>query len=379
MASDATQRDPARAELAETRLWVVKIGSRTLLTDPTRFSAMAAQVDALRRRGLNVVLVSSGAVALGAQRLGLSERPKATDKLQAAAAAGQSLLMRQWEDAFEPYEIPLAQVLLNHTDLASRQRFLNARHAIEALLELGAVPVINENDTVSVDELCFGDNDQLAAMTATLVSADLLLLLTAVPGVLNASGQRLNTLTADIAVVERESDDVGRGGIQSKVAAARQAARGGVPCLIGDAYRDDIALAVLDGDDVGTLIPPEGATLANRKRWIAFTLKPKGEVLIDDGAIRALNRGRSLLAAGIVGVRGAFEAGDAVRILSARTGTEVARGLAGYPTADVARVAGLQSGEIESVLGRGGPNEIVHRNDLVVGETDTTASEEAGS
>ncbi len=312
--------------------------------------------------------MSSGAIALGFTRLGLSERPKELALLQASAAAGQSLLMRAYETAFEPHGLHVAQVLLTHADLAERERYLNARAALDALLQLGAVPIINENDTVSVEEIKFGDNDQLAAMVATLVSADLLVLLTDVEGVLDAQGKRLALVRdpAEVdALIRPTTSELGTGGMASKVLAARAATRLGVPVAIADARDAEVLDRVLRGDDVGTLFLPQGAAIASRKHWIAYTLRPKGAVLIDEGAARVLGGGgKSLLPAGIVGVRGDFSAGDPVSLLGPG-GKEVARGLARYGTQEVAKLAGAKTSEIAARLGHDGPQEVVHADDLV--------------
>jgi glutamate 5-kinase len=363
------ETDRTRAALTEARRLVVKIGSRSLAHDPGRFRVVADQVAAQRKAGRTVVLVSSGAVALGGERLGLGRRPKSIARLQAAAAAGQSRLMRAYEDAFAPHGVPVAQVLLTHADVSDRDRYLNARAAIDALVELGAVPIINENDAVSVEEIRFGDNDQLAAMVATLVGADLLILLTDVEGVLDADGSTVGLVRdpSDVAhLVRPPTDDVGLGGMASKLESARLATRRGVPVVIADARDPDVVQRVLTGEEVGTLFLPRGTRMASRKHWIAFTLKPRGTILVDAGAVEAIRAmKRSLLPAGVIGVRGDFEAGDAVRI-EGPDGQELARGLARYGMRDVARLAGSKTSEIEARIGRYGGEEIVHRDDLVV-------------
>jgi len=361
-----------RSDLADARRLVVKIGSKSIARTGgarlERFAMLAAQVAALRADGRSVVLVSSGAIAMGYERLGLRSRPKSIALLQASAAAGQSLLMRAYEEAFAAHEVHVAQVLLTHADLADRDRYLNARAALDALVELGAVPIINENDTVSVEEIKFGDNDQLAAMVATLVGADLLVLLTDVEGLLDPSGARVDVVR-DIKEVESfvrpSTAEIGSGGMASKLSAARSATRHGVPVVACDARDDEVLRKVLSGEPVGTLFLPQGARMASRKHWIAYTLKPRGTIVVDDGAASAIvSSKRSLLPAGVVGVRGDFEPGDAVRIVSTN-GTEIARGLARYAMRDVARLAGSKTSDIESRIGRYGGDEIVHRDDMV--------------
>jgi glutamate 5-kinase len=277
--------------------------------------------------------------------------------------------MQAWDDAFRPYGAPAAQVLLTHEDLRERDRYLNARAAIDALLELGAVPIINENDTVAVDEIRFGDNDQLAAMVATLCGADLLVLLTGTDGILDGDGKRIGIVadTASLAAhVRPGAGELGAGGMPSKVDAARRATHRGVPVVIARADEEEVLARVVAGEEVGTLFLPQGARLASRKHWIAFTLKPEGAVIVDSGAVQAVATGkRSLLPAGVVGVRGDFEPGDAVLIVGP-DGKEVARGLARYGALDVSRLAGAKTAEIEERIGRHAGDEIIHRDDLVV-------------
>ncbi|MFO0692698.1 MAG: glutamate 5-kinase [Polyangiales bacterium] len=359
-----------RRILADARRVVVKIGSRSLMAEGgRRFTEIASQIAEQRAKGRSVVLVSSGAVAAGRQRLGFTERPKELPKLQAAAAAGQSHLMRTYEDAFGAHGVVVAQVLLTHADLADRERYLNARGALEAMLELGVVPIINENDTVSVDELKFGDNDQLAALVAALIGADLLVLLTDVEGLLDPEGKRVPVVTdlqQAMDWVRPPTDDVGLGGMASKVEAARRATLHGIPCVIGDARDASLLSHITSGEDVGTVFLPKGATLPSKKHWIAFTLKPKGSILVDRGAAAVLAQGKSsLLPSGVIGVRGDFDVGDAVTIVDP-DGKEIARGLARYGVYNCARLAGAKSTEIGTRIGQNGGDVIVHKDELVV-------------
>ncbi len=375
-----TDPSVARAGLREARRLVVKVGSRSIVGASLhegasegggRFAQIAEELAALRTEGRSLVLVSSGAVALGRGRLGFAAKPKAIAELQACAAVGQSLLMRGWERALAPHGLAAAQMLLSHADLEDRERYLNARAALDALLELGAVPVINENDTVAVDEIRFGDNDQLAAMVSTLAGADLLVLLTDVEGLLDAGGARVPFVEAIEqvrALIEEPSGELGSGGMGSKLEAARRAARRGVPVLIADACDPSVLRRSLAGEDVGTLFLPHASGLAARKHWIAFTLRPRGDLLLDDGAVKAVREGgRSLLPAGIAGVRGHFSPGDLV-VLRDAAGREIGRGLTRYGTEAVARLAGARTQEIGARLGWHGPDEVVHRDDLVVSE-----------
>jgi glutamate 5-kinase len=363
-----------RAALANAKRVVVKIGSRLIAEAPaSRPATIADQVAALRRRDLEIVIVSSGAIALGLPRLGLDQRPTEMPALQAAAAVGQSRLMQMWEHAFAAHRIEIGQVLLTHDDLGDRRRFLSARLTLRALLDHGVVPIINENDTVATEEIKFGDNDQLAALVCNLVSADALVILTDVEGVRDATGVRMPIVydidreAAPVAGVS--TSGVGSGGMASKVGSARIVTRTGVPAVVAPGREPDVLPRVLAGADVGTLfVPPKAGigTLSSRKHWIAYGAKPAGKVVVDDGAVRALRvAGKSLLPAGVVGVEGEFELGDTVSIVT-RQGDEFARGLAAYPATDLRKILGLQSAGIEARLGYKSTEEAVHRDDLVI-------------
>jgi glutamate 5-kinase len=367
-----TQESPRKA-LSTAKRIVVKIGSRSIVQGDApgegRFQSIADQIAELRGLGRHVILVSSGAVAMGCQKLGLAARPKLIPELQATAAIGQPRLIQAYEKAFARHNLPVSQVLVTHAEMADRRRYLNIRAAIDAMVEMDAVPIINENDTVSTEELQFGDNDQLAAMLAPLVGADLLILLTDVEGLLDAERKRI-PLVREFEGIEpliwAKDTTVSLGGMASKVSAARQACQIGLPVVIAYARDPAIMRKVSDGDDVGTLFLPEGAALASRKYWIAYTLRPRGSLVVDAGAMRAVTeRNRSLLPAGIVAVRGAFRAGDSVSIIDIR-GHELARGLVQYDARDVERLLGARSEHIEERLGFHRGDEIVHRDDLVV-------------
>jgi glutamate 5-kinase len=360
-----------REELTEARRVVVKIGTKSITAgDRGRFADVARQVAALRSAGRQVVVVSSGAIALGFPRLGLKARPTVMAELQASAATGQSRLMHAYEEAFAPHGIEVAQVLLTHDGITDRNLYLNARAALDALLAHGCVPIINENDTIAVDEIRFGDNDQLAAMVATLVGADLLVLLTDVEGLLDADGVRLATVR-DVDHVRglvrpHQAGGLSLGGMESKLEAARRASLRGLPVAIADARNPHVLTELLSGGDVGTLVLPQGSPLASRKHWIAYTLKPKGSLLVDAGAVRALvERQSSLLPAGVLGVRGDFVAGDAISVLGPE-GSEIARGLARYGMHEVARLAGARANEIAARIGHYAGDAVVHRDDLVL-------------
>jgi glutamate 5-kinase len=365
--------DSPRKALETAKRIVVKIGSRSIVqgerSGEGRFQNIADQIVALHKLGRTVILVSSGAVAMGCEKLGLSSRPSSIDQLQAAAAIGQPRLIQAYERAFAAAGLPVAQLLLTHAEVADRRRYLNVRAALEAMLEMGALPIINENDTVSTEELQFGDNDQMAALVAPMVGADLLVLLTDVEGLLDEHKRRIPVVT-DVEGIEpliwAKDNALSLGGMSSKVSAAHKACQGGLPVVIGPA-RDPHALPkIARGEDVGTLFMPAGAALASRKYWIAYTRRPRGTLSVDAGAARAVVADkRSLLSAGIVSVRGVFHAGDAVSIVGP-DGQEVARGLVRYDARDIERLLGARSEHIEERLGFHRGDEMVHRDDLVV-------------
>lgn len=349
----------------------MKIGSSSLASDTELVARLSAEVAALRREERSVLIVSSGAIALGCHRLGYRARPKEIARLQAAAAAGQSVLMRRYDEALGGLGLTAAQVLLTHSDLADRERLNNAREALGALLDAGAIPVVNENDTVSTEEIRFGDNDQLASMVVPLIGADALVLLTDVEGVLDTRGRRIPIFTEESAVGElaERRTTLGSGGIHSKIDAARKASRSGANVVIAPARRPGILTDLFGGDDLGTLFPRTGAALRARKHWIAYTLRPRGAVLLDDGAARAVRGGKSsLLPVGVVGVRGEFNPGDAVRLI-APDGAEVGRGLTRLGALDASRSAGKKGVELTNLFGSEGPDIVViHRDDLVLSD-----------
>jgi glutamate 5-kinase len=356
-----------RAQLARARRVVVKIGSRTVAGDRGFFARLASSIAA--RQGVAFVVVSSGAIALGMKKLGYRARPKEMARLQAAAAAGQSLLMRAYEEAFEARGLSVAQVLLTHADLADRTRANNARAALQALLDAGAIPILNENDSVAVDEIKFGDNDQLAAMVAPLVDADLVVLLSDVAGLLDGDGRRISVVhdvaTEALPHVRKASSTVGSGGMASKIEAARRATLAGANVVVADARGAGVLDAVLAGEDVGTLFIGARQRMSAKKYWIAFTLRPRGAIVLDRGAAQAVRaKGKSVLSVGVLGVRGDFHAGDAVRVVDVE-GQEIARGLARCGAGDAARVAGKARAELPAELAELAV--VVHADELVVG------------
>jgi glutamate 5-kinase len=370
---------PSWANLAAARRIVVKVGSALLVGDDGAdrhwLAAFAADVARLRARGQQVLVVSSGAVALGRRRLGLTRRALTLPEKQAAAAAGQSALMRAWEEALEPHAIAAAQVLLTRDDTEVRRRWLNARATVETLLALGVVPVVNENDTVATEEIRYGDNDRLAARVAQMIGADLLVLLSDVDGLYTADPRRdpaarrvprVTRLTPEVEAMAGGANaraGVGTGGMATKLAAARIAAAAGCATVITLGHRPSPLLAVEDGER-STVIEPSTTPAAAYKAWIAGSLAPAGALVVDDGAAEAVRRGKSLLAAGVHRTEGHFDKGDAVVILD-QAGREIARGLVRYEAEDAARICGLKSEAIEAALGyTSGP--LVHADDLAL-------------
>jgi len=359
--------------LARARRVVIKVGSRLLAESPAaRPAALADEIAQLRAtRRLEVVIVSSGAIALGVKVLGWNARPTELPRLQAAAAVGQNRLMQHWEHAFAAHHLVIGQVLLTHDDIADRKRFLSARHALRAMLDVGAVPIINENDTVAVDEIKYGDNDILAALVGNLVSADALIILTDVDGLRDGAGVRVPLVLdvdRDAAPLAGGSQarGVGSGGMVSKVQAAKAAGNHGIAVAIAPGRQPGVIGAVLGGDDVGTLFVPARTRMRSRKHWLAYGVRPAGRLVVDEGARAALaEKGRSLLPAGILEVVGDFGLGDVVSVVTAE-GTEFARGLAGYHSDDLRRIRGVRTADIEATLGYKYLDEVIHRDDLVL-------------
>jgi glutamate 5-kinase len=357
----------ARAALSRAKRIVVKIGSRALAGEGALISSLAVELSELDDGKRSFVIVTSGAIALGSGRLGYKKRPKEMAKLQAAAAAGQTMLMQRYAEAFGATGHVVAQVLLTHADLADRERVNNARQALASLLEAGAIPVINENDTVATDEIRFGDNDQLAAMVTPLVGADLLLLLTDVDGVLDESGERIPIMNGLTKMAALRQDGPGVGGMQSKVEAATKASRAGSAVVVAPASRPNVVKDIVSGKDVGTLFPPHVSALRARQHWIMYTLRPRGAVIVDDGAARAIKSGKSsLLPVGVVGVRGDFAVGDPVRLVTI-DGQEIGRGLSRMGAPEAARAAGKKGAELALLFAQadGDAIVVVHRDDLV--------------
>ena len=369
---------------------VIKVGS-ALLADEAKgairtgwLAALAEDIAALRARGTEIILVSSGAVAVGRSHLGLNKPQLRLEEKQAAAACGQIRLAHAYQEALARHGLGVAQLLLTLDDTEERRRYLNARGTIETLLRLGAVPVINENDTVATNEIRYGDNDRLAARVAVMASADTLVLLSTIDGLYSADPhadpnaeliREVGAITPEIvAMAGKAPPGYSSGGMVTKLEAARAATGAGCRMVIADGRRDH-ALRDIAADGRCTWFHPQRTPRAQRKHWIAASLKPTGTLTVDDGALAALRSGKSLLPAGVTRVEGAFDRGDAVRVV-AGDGTEIARGLVAYTVADAQRIAGHKSREIEQLLGYRGRDEMIHRDDLVVLDADRDASKE---
>jgi glutamate 5-kinase len=369
-----------RTNLGRSKRWVIKIGSALITNegrglDTTAIQRWAEQMSQLRSDGKELLLVSSGAVAEGMSRMNISQRPHALHELQAVAALGQMGLIQHFESCFQRHQIHTAQVLLTHEDLSNRQRYLNARSTLKTLLQIGAIPIINENDTVATDEIRFGDNDTLAALVANLVEADALIILTDQQGLYNkdprqnADAELINEANAvDPAILAMAGAGglLGRGGMRTKITAAQRAARSGAATLIASGKAENVLLDIARSTEIGTLLSPTTEKLAARKQWLAGHLVVRGSLLLDDGASRALaDSGVSLLAVGVTRVNGRFNRGDMVSCLSP-DGVEIARGLVNYSADEARRIMGKASHQIENTLGYVDEPELIHRDNLVL-------------
>lgn len=369
-----------RQAIAKSKRIVVKVGSALVTNNGSGLSQdfiaeCARQIAMLQQSGREIVLVSSGAIAAGMQRLGWSRRPNAMHALQAAAAVGQMGLTQAYETVFASHGLKSAQVLLTHDDLADRSRYLNARSTLNTLLELGVVPIINENDTVVTDEIRFGDNDTLGALVANLVEAELLIILTDQKGLYSADPR----VTPDATLIsEGNAEDrsfeaiaggagssISKGGMITKVKAAQRAARSGAHTLIVGGRESGALIRVANGDLIGTFLKANTTPLAARKQWLADHLRTTGAVIIDHGAVIALRNGKSLLPIGVCTVEGEFGRGSVIACLDANR-LEIARGLTNYASAESAKIAGKTSQEIENLLGYMDESELIHRDNLVL-------------
>ncbi|MDG4812070.1 glutamate 5-kinase [Hydrogenovibrio sp. 3SP14C1] len=367
----------------KSRRWVVKIGSALLTNDGRGLNkeAMAqwvSQMVALRQQGIELVIVSSGSVAEGMQRLGWSKRPSEINELQAAAAVGQMGLVQAYESEFAKNSIHTAQILMTHDDLSNRARYLNASNTIQTLLEHGVVPVINENDTVVTDEIRFGDNDTLAALTANLVSADVLVILTDQNGLYNDNPRtnpkaelisEAQVSRKDIeAMASSEGGSLGKGGMYTKVMAAKRAARSGTATFIASGREDNVLPRLLAGEPLGTLLIPDLEPLTAKKRWLAGHLQAKGQLVLDEGAVKALqSSGKSLLPIGVKDMSGEFQRGEMVVCVNDKN-QEVARGLVNYPFFETQKIMGHPSSEINQILGYSDGEFLIHCDNLVLAD-----------
>ena len=369
-----------RLKISQARRLVVKVGSVLVTNNGAGLAIdflaeLARQIAQLRESGHEVLLVSSGAIAAGMQRLGWANRPHAMHELQAAAAVGQMGLAQAYETCFTQYGLKTAQILLTHEDLTDRLRYLNARSTLTTLLGLGVVPIINENDTVVTDEIKFGDNDTLGALVANLVEAEVLIILTDQAGLYTADPRKD---PAAALVAKHRADDpaleamaggagsrIGKGGMLTKVRAAQRAARSGAHTLIASGREADVLPRLAQGEAIGTFLEAAATPLAARKQWLADHLQLAGSLILDEGAVKALASGRSLLPIGVTAVEGDFERGEVVACRTA-DGREIARGLVNYSSLEARRLARKSSGEIEAILGYIDEPELIHRNNLVL-------------
>jgi len=360
---------------------VIKIGSSVLVEkglglDLVAFSKLAKQVSQLHSGSREIVLVTSGAIAAGMEKLEYRRRPDNIPHIQAAAAVGQTHLMKIYQDCFANYHKKVAQILLTHDDLGNRRRYLNARNTLLTLIDLGFIPIVNENDTVAVEEIKFGDNDNLSAVVTSLVSADLLIILSDIEGLYDGdpkTGERAKLIHL-VEDIDREILDCAKettnplcvGGMTSKIEAAKKAVRFGVSTVIANGRVDGILNRILEGEMVGTLFLPLADRLSSRKQWIAYGLKPAGRIVVDEGAKKAIvSDGKSLLPTGIIDVQGDFERGDSISCFDSQ-GLEFARGLVNYNRHELQSIQGKRSREIEGLIGYKYSDEIIHRDDLVV-------------
>jgi glutamate 5-kinase len=359
---------------------VIKIGSAVLTENgilhiPT-IIRLAEEIAFLRKKGYQTILVSSGAIASGVGRLGLSRKPDTIPRKQAVAAIGQGSLMHAYEEAFNSHQLLVAQILLTREDLTNRQRYLNARNTLITLLEWGIIPIINENDTVAVDEIKFGDNDNLSALIAHLIESDLLIVLTDTEGLYDrdpredAQARLIPVVEAvDSRVVEytsKYSGEWGLGGMRSKILAARKVTAGGIPVIVTSGRRAGVLPEIIKGRPLGTLFLPQKQILSRKKHWIAFTLKPNGDIMIDEGAKKAvLDKGKSLLPSGVMEVRGRFGIGACVRLMDQK-GQVIGKGLVNYSSSDIIKIRGLNTSQIEKKLDFKHSDEVIHRDNMVI-------------
>ncbi|MEB2307997.1 MAG: glutamate 5-kinase [Candidatus Brocadiaceae bacterium] len=376
-------KDDLRSQiLSKIKKVVIKIGTGILTTDDghldkDQIKNLAGQTVELNQMGYHVVVVSSGAVGSGMGELGIEKRPVTLPELQAVAAVGQSKLISMYDDCFKLHGYHAAQILLTREDFEDRQRYLNTCNTIHTLFRLKAIPVVNENDTISVDEIKFGDNDALSALVTNLLNAELLIILSSVDGLYDKHPTG-KSKAAVIPVVENVSDEIrqlafdlktkrGVGGMQTKLEAASVVTNAGEAVIIANGRMDGVLKKIVQGEHIGTLFLPKHEKLASRKRWIGYTIKPKGKISIDDGATHALrDKGKSLLASGIVSVEGIFSKGDIISISGKGNGAIIARGLTNYSSAEIEKIKGCSTVHIAKVLGYKLYDEVIHRDNMVI-------------
>ncbi|MEP9412007.1 MAG: glutamate 5-kinase [Candidatus Brocadia sp.] len=368
--------------LSKVRKVVVKIGTGVLTTDEgyvdkEQIQRLAEQVVELKKMGYDVVVVSSGAIGSGMGELGIEKRPGTLPELQAVAAIGQSKLISTYDECFKLHGYHAAQILLTREDFEDRQRYLNTCNTIHTLFQLNAIPVVNENDTISVDEIKFGDNDALSALVTNLLNAELLIILSSVDGLYDKYPMGKSKATV-IPIVENVSDEIKRlafdlktkrgvGGMQTKLEAASVVTNAGEAVIIANGRTGGILKKIVHGENVGTLFLPKEEKLASRKRWIGYTIKPKGKVYVDDGAMHALTeKGKSLLASGIVLVEGTFNKGDTISICGKGDDAVIARGLTNYSSEEIEKIKGCSTSHIAKVLGYKLYDEVIHRDNMVI-------------
>lgn len=370
-------KDLRKKTVKKAKRLVVKVGSAVVASKDTDiFTRLANEMHSLKLAGKEAVLVSSGAVAMGMRRLDLAERPASIPERQAVAALGQGSLMARYDAAFSMVGEKAAQVLLTHDDLGNRKRFLNARNTLLTLLRMNIIPVINENDTVAVEEIKFGDNDELSALCTNLIEADLLLILTDIDGLFDKDPKadidaRLVPFVEDVEGLSLDSitgktSTLGTGGMRSKCEAARKAAHFGVPTIVANGNSHGVISRILAGEDIGTFFLAKEDRLTSKKHWIAFSARPTGRVFVDTGAMEAvLSKGKSLLSSGVRDVDGSFDSGEVVHCVDL-SGKEFARGVANYSSSEIMKIKGLKTTEIEKTLGYKVYDEVIHRDNLVV-------------
>ncbi len=382
MTGEAAVNSKERREmdLSKAKRIVIKVGTSNLTDknyrlEPRKVEKLAKEIIELKDKGKEVILVTSGAIGAGIGKLDLKQRPRDIKVLQATAAVGQNILMSTYDQYFTTYEQTIAQVLLTHEDFFDRQRYLNLRNTLSILLKSGVIPIINENDTVAVDEIKVGDNDNLSALVASNLGADLLIMLTDTDGLFTYDPKRsknaalisvVDEITPEIERIAETRGKTGVGGMKTKIQAAKVTMKAGIPLVIANGGEENIIMRIIEGEPLGTLFMPKKKKMYSREHWILFVSQPKGRIKVDEGAKTALikNSG-SLLPSGIIGVEKEFKSGDTISIVDAN-GVEFAKGISNYSSSDIEKIKGMQSKEIEHVLGRKDYAEVVYRGNLVL-------------